>query len=65
MLSIRDPHKNKISTQAKSEGIENIYSKQMDMIKKKKPSWGSNTYIKQNKFQNKGHIEKQRTPHNT
>ena len=55
MLPTRDPPQNKRSTKTESEGIEK-YSKQTDM----KKSWGSNTYTRQNKLQNKGHNKRQR-----
>ena len=51
MLSIRDLPQNKRSTQVESEGIEKKYSKQTDM----KKSWCGNTYIRQNRINNKGH----------
>ena len=47
--------------QTESEGLErNILSKQMG-----KKSWGSSTYIRGNRFLNKGHKKTQRTPHNS
>ena len=61
MLSIKDPHQNKISTQVESEGLEkNIPSKHTQ-----KESW-ANIYIRQNRVQNKSHKKGQRTSlHNT
>ena len=51
MLSIRDPHQNKKSTQAESEGLEKIFQ----VNRQGKKSQGSNTYIRQNRLQNKAH----------
>ena len=62
MLPSRDPPQNKRPTQTESEELEKKYSKQMDMEKK---IWGSNTYNRQNRLQNKSHKKKQRrTQHN-
>ena len=49
----------------KVKGCKKKYSKQTDM--KKKKSWGSNAYIRQNRFQSKGHQKKRqkRILHNT
>ena len=50
MLPTRDPPQNKRPTQTDSEGLENnIISKQ------KEKNQGSNTYIRQNRVQHKGH----------
>ena len=51
MLSTRDPTQNKWSTQSEREGMEKIFQANGH----EKESWGSNTYIRQNTFQNKGH----------
>ena len=54
MLPTRDPPQKKRPTQTESEGLE------------KKYSWDSNTYITQNRLQNKGHKKRhRRTLHNT
>ena len=56
MLPTRDPPQNKRYTQAESEGVEeNIPSKQTQ-----KESWASNSYIRQNRLQNKSHKKGQR-----
>ena len=65
MLSNRDPLQNKQTnkkpTQAESERIEKIFQ-----ANEQEKNWGSNTYIRQSRFQNKGHKKRQRrTPHNT
>ena len=62
MLPIRDPHHNKRPTQTESEGVEkNIPNKWTG-----KKSQGSNTRIRQNRLQNKGHKKRyRRTLHNT
>ena len=62
MPPTRDPPQDKRPTQTESEGLEtNIPSKQT-----RRKSWGSNTHIRQNGIQNKGHRERpRRTLHNT
>ena len=63
MLLTRDPPQNKRSTQTESEEMEKKYSKQIDV---KKKCCGRNTYIRQNRLQNKGHKKRhRRTLHNT
>ena len=58
MLSKRDSLQNKRPTQTESKGLEtNIPSKGTG----KKKSWGSNTYIRQNRFQNKCYKKRQRS----
>ena len=58
MLPTRDPPQNKRPIQTKSERLgKNIPSKWTG-----KKSWCSNTHIRQNKFQNKGHKKRQRRP---
>ena len=47
----REPPHNKRPTQAESEGLEKIFQ----VNRQGKKSQGSNTYIRQNRFQNKGH----------
>ena len=62
MLYIRDPPQNKRFTQAESEGMEKTYPMQMKI----KKSWSSNTYVWQNRLQNKDHKKRQtRSLHNT
>ena len=63
MLPTRDTPQNKRPTQTESEGLEkNIESKWTG----KKKSRASNTHIRQNRLQNKGHKKKPRkTLHNT
>ena len=62
MLSTRDTCQEKRPTQTKSEGLEtNSLSKQTG-----KKSRGSNTHIRQNRLQKKGHKERpRRSVHNT
>ena len=62
MLPTRDPPQNKTPTETESEGVEkNTPSKWIG-----KKSQGSNTYIRQNRLQNKGHRKRhRRTLHNT
>ena len=51
------------TTQTESEGMEKKYSKQLHREKK---SQGSNTYIRENRLQNKAHEKRHRwTLHNT
>ena len=57
MLSIRDPPQNKRSIQVESEGMEKNIPSQWTQ----KESWGSNTYIRQNRLQNKSHKKGQRS----
>ena len=62
MLSTRDAPQNKRSTQIETEGME----KNVPSQKTRKERWSSNTYIRQNRLQNKGHKKRQRrTIHNT
>ena len=62
MLPTRDPPQNKRLTQTESEGLEKDIPSKQTGIK----SQGSNTYIKQNRLQNKGHKKRhRRTLHNT
>ena len=62
MLPTRDPPQNKRHTQTESERLEKKYYKNGQG----KKSWASNTYIGQNRLQNKGHKRRQRrTLHNT
>ena len=62
MLPIRDPPQNKRPTQTESEGLEkNIPSKHTEKL-----SQCNNTYIRQNRLQNKGQKKRpRRTFHNT
>ena len=62
MLPVRDPSHNRSPTQTESKGLEtNIPSKWTEKI-----SQGSNTHIRQNRLQNKGHKKwPRRTFHNT
>ena len=62
MVSTGDPPQMKRPTQTESEGLEkNIPSKWTG-----KKSWGSNTHIRQNRPQKKGHKERpRRSLHNT
>ena len=62
MLPTRDPPQDKRPTQTESEGTEtNFPSKQTG-----KKSWGSNTSMRQNRPQKKGHKERpRRSLHNT
>ena len=56
MLPTRDPSQDKRLTQTESEGLEiNFPSKWTGKI-----SWGSNTHIRQNRLQKKGHKERPR-----
>ena len=56
MLPTTDPPQNKRPTQTESECLEkNIPSKWTGIN-----SWGNNTYITQNRFQNKSHKKRQR-----
>ena len=62
MLSTRDPPQNKRFTQAESKGMEIIIPCKYT----RKKSWGSNTYIRQNRLQNKSHKRGQKKAlHNT
>ena len=55
MLPTRNPPQNKRPTQTESEGLEtNFPSKWTGKI-----SWGSNTYVRQNRLENKGHKKRQ------
>ena len=59
MLPTRDPPQDKRPTQTESEGLEtNFPSKQTG-----KKSRGSNTHIRQNRLQKKGHKERPRRSH--
>ena len=62
MLPKRDPPEDKTPTQTESEGLEtNFPSKQTG-----KKSRGSNTHIRQNRLQKKGHKKRsRRSLHNT
>ena len=62
MLPTRGPTQNKRPTQTESEGLEkNIPCKWTGKINQ-----GSNTHIRQNRLQNKGHKKRpRRTLHNT
>ena len=65
MLSTRYPPQNKTPPWTENEGLEKKQSKQTDRNKKTKKQ-GNNTYIRQNRLQNKGHKKRQRrTIHNT
>ena len=62
MLPTRDPPQNKRPTQAESEGLETNFPSKWTG----KKSWGSNTHIRQNRLQKKGHKERpRRSLHNT
>ena len=62
MLPTRDPPQNKRHTQTESERLEKKYYKNGQG----KKSWASNTYIGQNRLQNKGHKKRlRRTVHNS
>ena len=62
MLPTRDPPQNKRPTQTESEGLEKNIPRKWTGEK----SWGSNTYMRQNRLQNKSHKKKhRRTLHNT
>ena len=62
MLSIRHPPQNKRPTQTESEGWKKIFQANGQ----RKKTQGSNTYIRQHRFQNKGHKKRQRSPfHNS
>ena len=59
MLPTRDPSQDKRPTQTESEGLEaNIPSKRTG--KKNKQTWGSNTNMRPNRLQKKGHKERPR-----
>ena len=61
MLPTRDPPQNKRSTQTEVEGLEKIFQENGQ-----EKSQDSNTYIRQNRLQNKGHKKRpRRTLHNT
>ena len=62
MLPTRDPSQDKRPTQTESEGLEtNIPIKWTG-----KKSWSTNTHIRQNRIQKKGHKERpRRSLHNT
>ena len=53
MLSTRDTLQNERYTQTKRD--EKIYFMNMEIFK----NWDSNTYIRQNRFQKKGHKKRQ------
>ena len=55
MLSTRDPPQNKGHTQTGSEGLE----KDISHKQRPKESRSSNTQIRQNRLQNKGHEKRQ------
>ena len=59
MLSTRDPPQNKRHIQTESEGME----KDISCKCKRKENWDI-SYIRQNRFQNKDHIKRQRALHN-
>ena len=60
MLTARDPSQNKRPTQTESGQLEKIFQ-----ANGQEKSWGIKIYIKQNRFQNKGHKKQRRTLHNT
>ena len=63
LLPTRDPPQKKRTIQTESKGLEKKYSKQMD---RKKKIWGSNTQIRENRLQKRGHRKRpRRTLHNT
>ena len=55
MLPTRDPPQNKRSTQTEVEGLEKIFQENGQ-----EKSQDSNTYIRQNRLQNKGHKKRHR-----
>ena len=62
MLPTKDPHQNKTPTQTESKGLEKL----LQTNGQEKTSLVSNTYIRQNRLQNKGHKKRPRgTLHNT
>ena len=56
ILPTREPPQKKTPTQTESEGLETNIPSKWTGIK----SWGSNTYINQNRLQNKGHKDTQK-----
>ena len=64
MLPTRDPSQKKRPTQAESEGLETNFPSKWTGEKKK--SWGSNTPIRQDRLQKKGHKKRpRRSLHNS
>ena len=62
MLPTRDPSQYKVAIQTESGGWKKIFQAKGQEKKKQ----GSNTYIRQNRLQNKGHKKRPtRTLHNT
>ena len=61
MLPTRDPPQDRRPTQTESEGLETHFPSKWTG----KKSRGSNTHIRQNRLQNKGHRRHSRTLHHT
>ena len=62
MLPTRDPPQNKRPKQTESE----VQKQMFQANGQEKKDWGSNTHIRQNRLQNKGHKKRpRRTLHNT
>ena len=62
MLPTRDTAQNKMTTQTESERLETNFPSKLTV----KISWGSNTHIRKNRLQKKGHKERPRKSlHNT